>query len=111
MLAFYTLVVLIKLIFFNVISYILQPVEPACGDHHTAGHSLDLVTTLRSELAASTYKRDRLLHEISEIRSTLVAREAECEQLRSQTARQSTMIGSLQNRLQVTENRERTLQV
>lgn len=40
----------------------LQIVEPACGDHLT--HSLDLVTTLRSELAASTYKRDRLIAEV-----------------------------------------------
>lgn len=41
----------------------LQIVEPTCGDHLT--HSLDLVTTLRSELAASTYKRDRLIAEVN----------------------------------------------
>lgn len=36
-------------------------------DHHLS-HSLDLVTTLRSELAASTYKRDRLLNEVTLIK-------------------------------------------
>lgn len=43
--------------------YHSQIVEPSCGDHLT--HSLDLVTTLRSELAASTYKRDRLIAEVN----------------------------------------------
>ncbi|KAG4068837.1 hypothetical protein HA402_004985 [Bradysia odoriphaga] len=83
-------------------------VEPACGDHLT--HSLDLVTTLRSELAASTYKRDRLIAELSDTKSSLSARDSECETLRAQTARQSALISSLQSRLQATEHRERNLQ-
>lgn len=72
-------------------------------------HSLDLVTTLRSELAASSYKRDRLLTELSEIKSSLCAKDTECDALRAQTARQSAMITSLQTRLSSAESRERNL--
>ncbi|GAB0098460.1 coiled-coil domain-containing protein 170 [Sergentomyia squamirostris] len=97
---------------FNVLCSEAIP-EPPCpgtisGDH--LGHSLDLVTTLRSELAASTYKRDRLLGDLSETKSALCAKESECESLRAQTARQSAMIGSLQARLQASETRERNAQ-
>lgn len=46
----------------KVFCLLFQPLEPACGDH--VSHSLDLVTTLRSELAASNYKRDRLINEV-----------------------------------------------
>lgn len=73
-------------------------------------HSLDLVTTLRSELAAISYKRDRLINELADVKSSLCAKETECETLRAQTARQSAMITSLQNRLQTSEGRERNLQ-
>lgn len=66
-----------------------------------------MVTTLRSELAASTYKRDRLLNELTEVKSALCAKETECESLRAQTARQSTLITSLQSRCQTAESRER----
>lgn len=82
---------------------------PPCPDHHLS-HSLDLTTTLRSELAASNYKRDRLLHELSEVKSTLCARDTECETLRTQSARQSALIISLQSRLHAIEARERNLQ-
>lgn len=71
---------------------------------------MDLTTTLKTELAASNYKRDRLLNELSELKGSLCARDAECETLRTQTARQSALIGSLQAKLQVLENRERTNQ-
>lgn len=81
-----------------------------CIDHHHVTHSLDLATTLKSELAASNYKRDRLLNEIADLKGHLTARDAECETLRTQTARQSALIGSLQAKLQTTENRERTSQ-
>ncbi|XP_055596525.1 coiled-coil domain-containing protein 170-like isoform X2 [Uranotaenia lowii] len=82
--------------------------EPSCNDHHLS-HSIDLVTTLRSELAASTYKRDRLMAELSDAKSSLCAKENECEALRAQSARQTSLITSLQQRLAVSENREKTL--
>lgn len=69
---------------------------------------MDLVTTLRSELAAANYKRDRHLSEVAELRSSLTARDADAENLRAQTVRQSTHITSLQTRLQAIEQRERS---
>lgn len=72
-------------------------------------HSFDLVTTLRSELAAISYKRDRLVNELADAKSSLCAKDTECETLRAQTARQTTMISSLQSRIQATEMREKTL--
>ncbi|XP_067625294.1 coiled-coil domain-containing protein 170 [Eurosta solidaginis] len=76
-------------------------------EHH---HGIDLVTTLRSEVAALSYKRDRLSTELGDTRATLAARESECENLRAQTARQSALITSLQSRLQSAENREQSIQ-
>ncbi|XP_055641109.1 coiled-coil domain-containing protein 170 isoform X2 [Toxorhynchites rutilus septentrionalis] len=81
--------------------------EPPCNDH--LAHSIDLATTLRSELAAITYKRDRLMAELSDAKSSLCAKENECEALRAQGARQTSLISSLQQRLAVTESREKTL--
>ncbi|XP_058451467.1 coiled-coil domain-containing protein 170 isoform X3 [Malaya genurostris] len=81
--------------------------DPACSDH--LAHSIDLATTLRSELAASTYKRDRLMAELSEAKSSLCAKENECEALRAQSARQTSLIGSLQQRLAAAESREKSL--
>lgn len=77
------------------------------GDH--LSHSIDLVTTLRSELAALTYKRDRLMNELTDTKAGLCAKENECETLRAQGARQSALIMSLQQRLQATETREKNL--
>lgn len=89
--------------------------EPACTMDHLSGdhlsHSIDLATTLRSELAALTYKRDRLMGELSETKGALCAKENECESLRVQGARQSALIMSFQQRLQATETREKHLQV
>ncbi|XP_058060025.1 coiled-coil domain-containing protein 170 [Anopheles bellator] len=79
----------------------------SCNDH--LAHSIDLATTLRSELAASTYKRDRLMAELADVKSSLCAKEGECESLRAQGARQSSLISSLQQRLAATEQREKTL--
>lgn len=73
-------------------------------------HSVDLVTTLRSEIAALSYKKDRLCSELTDVRSSLCAKEAECENLRAQTARQTALVSSLQNRLQAAENREHGVQ-
>ncbi|XP_058815573.1 coiled-coil domain-containing protein 170 isoform X1 [Topomyia yanbarensis] len=81
--------------------------DPSCSDH--LAHSIDLATTLRSELAASTYKRDRLMAELSEAKSLLCAKENDCEALRAQSARQTSLIGSLQQRLAAAESREKTL--
>lgn len=78
------------------------------GDH--LSHSIDLVTTLRSELAALTYKRDRLMNELSETKGSLCIKDNECETLRAQSARQSALIMSLQQRLQATETREKHIQ-
>lgn len=44
------------------------------------------------------------------MKGNLNARDAECEQLRTQTARQSALIGSLQSKIQAIENRERIVQ-
>lgn len=82
-------------------------IDHLTGDH--LSHSIDLVTTLRSELAALTYKRDRLMGELADSKSNLCARENECETLRAQGARQSALIMSLQQRLQATETREKNL--
>lgn len=81
----------------------------ACVDHHIS-HSLDLATTLKTELAASNYKRDRLLNELTELKATLCARDVECETIRVQTARQSALISSLQSRLASAEHRDRSNQ-
>ncbi|XP_061509187.1 coiled-coil domain-containing protein 170 isoform X4 [Anopheles gambiae] len=84
-----------------------HPPPPSCNDH--LAHSIDLATTLRSELAASTYKRDRLMAELSDVKSSLCSKESECESLRAQSARQTSLIGSLQQRLAAAEQREKTL--
>lgn len=84
-----------------------QP-DPGCSSDHLA-HSIDLATTLRSELAASTYKRDRLMAELSDVKSSLCAKENECEALRAQSARQTSLISSLQQRLGASESREKNL--
>lgn len=84
--------------------------DVACVDHHHVTHSLDLATTLKTELAAANYKRDRLLNELAELKGNLTARDAECESLRTQTARQSALITSLQAKVQTLEHRERSTQ-
>lgn len=87
--------------------------EPACTIDHLTGdhlsHSIDLATTLRSELAALTYKRDRLMGEVNETKGALCVKENECETLRAQSARQTAIITSLQQRLQATETREKNI--
>lgn len=69
------------------------------------------MTTLRSELAASTYKRDRLQNELSEAKHALRNKDGENENLKSQLARQSALINSLQDRLKTAETREKQLQI
>lgn len=70
-------------------------------------HAIDLTATLKSELAAANYKRDRLLNELADLKGNLNARDSECETLRTQTARQSALISSLQGKIHAIENRER----
>ena len=82
-------------------------IDHMTGDH--LSHSIDLVTTLRSELAALTYKRDRLMNELTDTKAGLCSKDNECETLRAQGARQSALIMSLQQRLQATETREKNL--
>ncbi|XP_058980874.1 coiled-coil domain-containing protein 170-like [Musca domestica] len=84
--------------------------DNSCGnatDHH---HNIDLVTTLRSEIAALSYKKERLSSELSETKASLCSRESEVENLRAQAARQTALISSLQSRLHASENREESVQ-
>ncbi|XP_017856863.1 PREDICTED: coiled-coil domain-containing protein 170 [Drosophila arizonae] len=76
-------------------------------EHH---HGIDLPTTLRSELAALSYKKERLTAELAEVRSALCGRESDVENLRAQAARQTALIASLQSRLQAAEQREHAVQ-
>lgn len=50
------------------------------------------------------------MHELTELKSSLCARDTECETLRVQTARQSALISSLQTRLASAEQRDRANQ-
>ncbi|KAH0552456.1 coiled-coil domain-containing protein 170 isoform X2 [Cotesia glomerata] len=76
----------------------------------------DVTTSLRSELAALEYKRDRLSSELQEMKTTLRLRDQrvtelqlEADQLREQAARQNSIISSLKKRIQDLEDRERNL--
>ncbi|XP_011253902.1 coiled-coil domain-containing protein 170 isoform X2 [Camponotus floridanus] len=76
----------------------------------------DLTTTLRSELAALEYKRDRLMSELQEMKSIVRSRDqrvvelqVEADQLREQAARQNSVVSSLKKRIQELEERERNL--
>jgi hypothetical protein len=51
------------------------------------------------------------MNEVTDTKGALCAKENECETLRAQSARQSALIMSLQQRLQATETREKNLQV
>lgn len=70
--------------------------------------SHDAMTTLRSELAALQYKRDRLLSELNDMRTQMRCRDqrslelqSETDNLREQAARQNAVIASLKKRVQV----------
>ncbi|XP_060530841.1 coiled-coil domain-containing protein 170 isoform X3 [Cylas formicarius] len=77
---------------------------------------VDVTTSLRSELAALQYKRDRLTADLEEMRSQVRSRDQRClelqveaDQLREQVARQSAVISSLKKRVHELEERERNL--
>lgn len=76
----------------------------------------DLITTLRSEIAALEYKRDRLMSELQEAKNIARSRDQrvvelqlEADQLREQAARQNSIVSSLRKRIQESEERERNL--
>ncbi|XP_057336733.1 coiled-coil domain-containing protein 170 isoform X3 [Microplitis mediator] len=76
----------------------------------------DVTISLRSELAALEYKRDRLSSELQDMKTTLRSRDQrvtelqmEADQLREQAARQNSIISSLKKRIQDLEDRERNL--
>ncbi|KAG8286373.1 hypothetical protein J6590_061593 [Homalodisca vitripennis] len=75
------------------------------AEDEMTGH--DMTTTLRSELAALQYKRDRLLSELQDMKGQLRSRDqraqellVETEQLKEQAARQNAIIASLRRRIQ-----------
>lgn len=77
---------------------------------------MDVTTSLRSELAALQYKRDRLTTELEDMRSQIRTRDQRClelqvetDQLREQAARQNAIISSLKKRIHELEERERNL--
>lgn len=70
--------------------------------------SHEAMTSLRSELAALQYKRDRLLSELNDMKNQLRCRDqrtielqSETENLKEQAARQNAIIASLRKRIQV----------
>lgn len=96
---------------------------------------MDLTTSLRSELAALQYKRDRLTSELEELKGQMRARDQRCldlqvskssskssatqnclftykveaDHLREQNARHNAIISSLKKRVHELEERERNL--
>ncbi|XP_006611826.1 coiled-coil domain-containing protein 170 [Apis dorsata] len=96
----------------------LQIFETLCisspGKEEAMTH--DLITTLRSEIAALEYKRDRLMSELQETKNIARSRDQrvvelqlEADQLREQAARQNSIVSSLKKRIQESEERERNL--
>lgn len=77
---------------------------------------VDISTSLRSEIAALQYKRDKLQADLEEMRSQMRSRDQRCidlqvetDQLREQAARQNAIISSLKKRVYELEERERNL--
>ncbi|CAG4975451.1 unnamed protein product [Parnassius apollo] len=77
----------------------------------------DVITSLRSDLAALQYKRDKLITENSELKNQMLSRDqrileqqVEIDHLREQNARQNAIISSLKNKIQDLEETQRNLQ-
>lgn len=77
---------------------------------------VDITTSLRSEIAALQYKRDKLTEEVNEMRNQIRSKEQRClelqvetDHLREQAARQNVIISSLRKRINELEDREREL--
>ncbi|KAJ9583754.1 hypothetical protein L9F63_021917, partial [Diploptera punctata] len=90
---------------------VIETVEEGVGEM-----SHDVTTSLRSDIAALQYKRDRLLTELQDMKGQLRSRDQrslelqmETEQLKEQAARQNAIIASLRKRIQDLEERERNL--
>lgn len=76
----------------------------------------EMISTLKSELAALQFKRDRLMSELQDTKGQLRTRdqrtvelEAETEMLKEQQVRQNSIIASLRNRIKELEDQERSL--
>ncbi|KAB0799166.1 hypothetical protein PPYR_07046 [Photinus pyralis] len=90
--------------------------EIICKDMEKDGEDVDITTTLRSEVAALQYKRDRLTDEVNEMRGQIRTRDQRCvelqaetDHLREQSARQNAIISSLKKRIHELEEKERDL--
>nr|XP_023011998.1 coiled-coil domain-containing protein 170 isoform X3 [Leptinotarsa decemlineata] len=90
--------------------------EVLCKDMNMEEAEVDVATSLRSEIAALQYKRDRLQTDLEEMRSQVRTRDQRCldlqveaDQLREQSARQNAIISSLKKRVHELEERERNL--
>ncbi|XP_075974856.1 coiled-coil domain-containing protein 170-like isoform X2 [Anticarsia gemmatalis] len=77
----------------------------------------DIVTSLRSDLAALQYKRDKLISENSDLKNQMLSRDqrileqqVEIDHLREQNARQNAIISSLRKKIQDLEEIQRNLQ-
>nr|XP_026500703.1 coiled-coil domain-containing protein 170 isoform X1 [Vanessa tameamea]XP_026500714.1 coiled-coil domain-containing protein 170 isoform X1 [Vanessa tameamea] len=77
----------------------------------------DVVTSLRSDLAALQYKRDKLLSENNDLKNQMLSRDqrileqqVEIDHLREQNARQNAIISSLKKKIQDLEEFQRNLQ-
>ncbi|KAJ8985384.1 hypothetical protein NQ317_007541 [Molorchus minor] len=93
-----------------------QIFEVLCRDTNMEEIEVDVTTSLRSEIAALQYKRDRLQADLEEMRSQMRTRDQRCldlqvetDQLREQAARQNAIISSLNKRVHELEERERNL--
>ncbi|XP_050521459.1 coiled-coil domain-containing protein 170 isoform X3 [Daktulosphaira vitifoliae] len=90
-----------------------------CGlkmDSEDSMSSREIISTLKSELAALQFKRDRLVSELQDTKGQLKSRdqrtaelEAETEMLKEQQVRQNSIIASLRNRIKELEDQERSL--
>ncbi|KAK9891617.1 hypothetical protein WA026_015581 [Henosepilachna vigintioctopunctata] len=93
-----------------------QIFEILCKDNKMDEDVVDITTTLKSEVAALQYKRDRLTSELEDMKCQFRSRDQRClelqveaEQLREQSARQNAIISSLKKRIHDLEERERNL--
>ncbi|XP_025200876.1 coiled-coil domain-containing protein 170 isoform X1 [Melanaphis sacchari] len=90
-----------------------------CGqkmDSEDTINNHEMISTLKSELAALQFKRDRLMSELQDTKGQLRTRdqrtvelEAETEMLKEQQVRQNSIIASLRNRIKELEDQERML--
>ncbi|XP_017783132.1 PREDICTED: coiled-coil domain-containing protein 170 isoform X2 [Nicrophorus vespilloides] len=87
-----------------------------CKEIEMDTSDVDVTTSLRSEVAALQFKRDRLAEELNDMKCQMRTRDQRCldlqteaDQLREQSARQNAIISSLKKRICEMEERERNL--